>query len=1396
MMVDQRTMAQLLQAPTEGYEDAIVVPAITADNFELNEAQDRFKDLLRACPHHGFSELHQLDTFYNALNSKNQDSLNSAAGGNFLDKMPRECLAIIESKSKVSYSRNKPVVAKVSTNTSTYGISPDVAELKDLVKALLLDKKSQNQAPATVKAVEESCVTCGGSHSYRNCPATDDNVYRDNIQEFVSQASVVNYDQRNTSYRPPMMSNQIRPPGFPPVPNNQNVQLNQRNNQNRFNQNQNRGNNFNQGPVYQPSVFQPPAYQAPAYQAPAPQTQGVSKEDFQPTSGTLPSNTIANPRSDLKAITTRSGVSYDGPQISHPPSFLPKVVQNEPEPVNSSISKPVISLLSAPRPNQRPSIPYPSRLQDQKLRDKANDQREKFFQIFKYLNFNISFADALILMPKFGPSIKSLLTNKDKLYELTRTPLNEHCLTVLLKKLPEKLGDPGKFLISCDFPKKAECLALADLDASINLMPLSVWNKLSLPDLTHTCMTLELIDRSISRPVGVAEDVYVKVGSFHFLADFVVVNFDADPRVPLILERSFLKTGRALIDVFEGELTLRVGKEAITFNLDQTSRYSANYNEMTAKRIDVIDMACEEYSQEVLGFSDVIVSSNPTPYYDPIVSTTSLTLTPFENTDFLLEEVDAFLALEDDPTSPKVDQSYLDYERDILLLESFLNDYPLLPPLNQGNYLPEVRKELKIREAKSKKSSIDEPPELELTDLPPHLEYAFLEGDDKLPVIIAKDLSMEEKTALITVLKSHKRAVAWKLSDIKGGFTVVENEDNELIPIRLVMGWRVCIDYRKLNEATHKDHFPLSFMDQMLERLARNQYYYFLDGFSGYFQILINPKDQEKTTFTCPYGTFAYCRMPFGKDCAKITKKQSKLDKIEHEIAKITQEPDSRTFFCVFKSQVKPKVEKSSPLRGGFCLFCDSKAENSFTYDPNAYSFNEISNNINHLPQTQYETYLCELCGNNSHYGYDCQPQFLFVYEQEPSYNQNYNDNYYLHDLPSCLCCDNCEGSHATFQCQPMDQNNDSSSFDQIQPPHLETNKQYQPEEIQELMCKLLEDVRNIREELAEYINSPSWNYPTFYDDDEEHLVQYKEYLEKSSDAIAPVLPIEEPEYSLSMGYEHLNTTPETESDEIIKSGVKNLIRIPNEYEVTSEDESECDLPVCEDHYEILFDSKNDDISSDDDAFEDIEYVEATVLDSELVSLEEENDFLNDNPTPDCVLKSSSSFLIFEEFDNSLSDNFSPEFETFSDHTEETTSGSTTTHANKSLPEYDSFCFEIELDQGSLISVVMKDISDDSSNDPPLEEVDLFLASDNSIPPGIENFDYDSDGDIHFLEELLVDDSIPFPESGSSNFDHQNDLLFPRPPLEPSDVEFYFDCEPNSGEVISAVINNIDELNK
>nr|GEU42850.1 DNA-directed DNA polymerase [Tanacetum cinerariifolium] len=871
LMADNRTMAEFLQAPTEGYEDARgFFPSSNTSNLHneitrfqqrfdesFYKAWDRFNDLLRACPHHGFSKLHQLDTFYNALNSK----------------------------SKVRQSRAKTVVAKMSTSSSTPAISSDVSKLKDMVRALLLDKKNQSSAPA---------------HSLTPSPVKE-------LSQIVLLA-VVN--------------------------------------------------------------------QPPAYQAPIPQTQSISKTDFESYVkandavlrniqnqgqnlqiqmanltdmlskfmsfntasssglGTLPSNTITNPKEDLKGITTRNGVTYQGPTIPTPSKVVKqgtKVTKNQVQTPSSQstvpvqppviqsktqtlVSEPVVAPVSVSIPNLKPSIPYPLRRDNERRRDQANEQIEKFYEIFKDMSFEISFMDALILKPKFASTLKALIGNKEKLNEMARTPMNEH----------------------------------SDLGASINLMPLSVWEGLSLLELTPTCMTLELADRTVSKPIGIAKDVSVKVGVFHFPANFVVVDFEPDPRVPLILGRCFLKIGRALIDVHKGKLTLRIENEAITYNLDQTLRYFGNYNQMTANKIDVIDLTCEEYSQEFLGFSDVTASGNPTPHDDLIVSTTSPTLTPFGDSDFLLfEEADAFLSLEDDSNSSKINPFYYDPEGDILLLETILNSEPLPPLPNHEQYLRSFKKELKVCEAKTVKSSVDEPPEVELKDLPHHLEYAFLEGDNKLPVIIAKELGDEEKSTLIKVLNSHKRAIAWKLSDIqginpefythiilmeedykpvvqhqrrvnpkihdvikkeveklldagliypiadspwvspvhyvpkKGGFTIVENEENELIPTHLVTGWRVCIDYRKLNEATRKDHFPLPFIDQMLERLAGNEYYCFLDGFFGYFQIPIDPRDQEKTTFTCPYGTFAYLRMPFGLCNARARFKDKMLQRCE-----------------------------------------------------------------------------------------------------------------------------------------------------------------------------------------------------------------------------------------------------------------------------------------------------------------------------------------------------------------------------------------------------------------------------------------------------------------------------------------------------------------------------------
>nr|GEU67876.1 reverse transcriptase domain-containing protein [Tanacetum cinerariifolium] len=526
----------------------------------LFEAWERYKLSIDRCPNPNMLPVTQIDTFYNGLTLRHCDTINAAAGGTFMKRPQRsESSSSITSSSDTKITALKAKMEKIN---------------KNLMRVL--------QANHQVKAVIPNCETCGGPHSLSDCPATVGNT-----QNVYAAGAYQGYQA--LVYQAPIHQPQIPQPQIITI------------------------NEFTNFMKANDAIFKKMQTNMTYLINSNLELKNMFGEFMKMNtasslgSRTLPGNIITNRKEDLKGITTRSGTAYQEPMIPtttslhlvveretevtkdmvHPTNngitedVQPSVVQTESpilnsKPVVDHIIEPVASPVSALKPNQRPSIPYPSRLQDQKIRD------------------------------KFGPSIKSLLTNKDKLCELARTPLNEHYSMVLLKKLPEKLGDPGKFLISCDFLKMVECLALSDLDASINLMPLFVWNNLSLPDLSNTCMTPELADRLISRPVGVAEDVFVKVGTFHFLADFVVVDFDADPRVPLILGRSFLKTERALIDLFEGELTLRVGKEAITFNLDQTSRYSANYNDMTANRIDVIDMACEEYSQEVLGFTDVI----------------------------------------------------------------------------------------------------------------------------------------------------------------------------------------------------------------------------------------------------------------------------------------------------------------------------------------------------------------------------------------------------------------------------------------------------------------------------------------------------------------------------------------------------------------------------------------------------------------------------------------------------------------------------------------------------------------------------------------------------------------------------------------------------------------------
>ncbi|GJU26026.1 reverse transcriptase domain-containing protein [Tanacetum coccineum] len=717
-MADTRTMSELLQAPIEGYGDAIVIPAILAKNFELKVG---LLQLVTSSQFHGFKrdDPHAHIRWFNKITSTLK-----------YKNVPYDAIKLmlfpfsLEGAARIWLEKEPP---------------RSILTWEDLV------------------FVDEIRVTCGGPHPYYECLAIDSNTFN-------AYAATGTYNQGGPGYRPQgdpnyRPSNQMGPLSFPlNVQNNQNCN---RYNQNQGNyqapNNQRRGQNFNQrNNNYQALNFQDPV--GPSNELTnymksnkatlrAMQTQMTNmktelRNEFkssldtrtnkienqnnqimnmltnltmqkQNSSGSrsLPSNTIANLRGDVKAITTRSGVAYDGPMIPPTPSTLPKEVECETEATKDKVQ--TINLGSTAHV-QPPVVQIP--IPEPEVAAKPNP---------KQLHINISFADALLYMPKFASTFKNLLSNKEKLFELANTSLNENCLAVLLKQLLEKLRDPDKFLIPCDFPELDECLALADLGASINLMPLSVWKKLSLPELTLTRMTLKLVDRSIAHP-------------------------------------------KALIDVHGEELTLRVNDEAITFKVGHALRYSRNYYDEAVHQVNVIDVACEEYAQEVLGFSDSSTSGNLTPS-DPIIASYFPSFTPFEGGDFILEAIEACLSSDSIP--PRIDDADFDPGGDIRLLEKLLNNDPSSP-------LPP--KELNFEELKMIKSSIDDPPELELKDLPSHLEYAFLEGTDKLPIIISKELKDEEKAALLKCIRTTPLSSIFLLSkmlsrDCSGRFSYSKN---------------------------------------------------------------------------------------------------------------------------------------------------------------------------------------------------------------------------------------------------------------------------------------------------------------------------------------------------------------------------------------------------------------------------------------------------------------------------------------------------------------------------------------------------------------------------------------------------------------------------------------------
>nr|GEW46418.1 hypothetical protein [Tanacetum cinerariifolium] len=537
-MDDQRTMAELLCASTEGYAEAIV--------------------------------------------TRTQD-----------------VLTIIKNKSKFCNSRNKSVVSQVKSSDANSSSYSEIAKLTHAVNqqtsavttamtAILIQFQATSHL-AFVKSVEEIYVTCGGAHPYYRCLATDGNTFseiRDNIQGYVA-AAAVNYNKDQVVPLSELeKAKRMNEANMKAMQTQINNVKNEFRNEMKNSIQASMSNQTNELKNMMASFFQ---------------MNNAS------TSGSrhLPSNTIANPKGELKAITTRSGIVLDGTSVPIPPPFInPK----EDERVEETLTDQ--DLTEDPL---HPNIPYPLRMLKQKQQEKDEVQIHKFWQMFKQLHINITLADALILILKYQKMFKALLSNKDKLLELANTPLNENCSAVILKKLPEKLGDPGKFLILCGF-SELKYKALFDLGASINLMPLFVWIKLGLPELISTRMTLELANRAICTPAGIAGDVFILVGKFTFPADFVIFDYESDPRVPLILGRPFLRTARALIDVHKEDMILCDGDERLTLNIrHDTSSYS---NQPQKESINMINI-CDDLTTLFVEKSDTSLSysDNSLPKY-------------------------------------------------------------------------------------------------------------------------------------------------------------------------------------------------------------------------------------------------------------------------------------------------------------------------------------------------------------------------------------------------------------------------------------------------------------------------------------------------------------------------------------------------------------------------------------------------------------------------------------------------------------------------------------------------------------------------------------------------------------------------------------------------------------
>jgi hypothetical protein len=873
------------------------------DAESLCEYWERFKRLCVSCPQHGISEQLLIQYFYEGLLPMERKMMDAASGGAIVNKTPTQAKALIDTMAENSKQFGvRSDIGRGANEVHIKSLETKITDLSNLVKQLAMGNTPQIKTCGFCSSVEHPTDECPTLHEP---PEQVDAIGGGNFQQFQSRSNDPfsntynpGWKQHpNLSYAPRQSQNQYQnfqpkttnqqqfqqqgqtPPGF--------LQLNQQPNQPRapFQSSVQQQQTPSSSGMTLEDIVKFMANNMAKFQ----QETQTNIQDLQTTigqlvnKGKLPSQTETNPKANVSVVTLRSGKELE--------EVKKKVHEEEDElevtPTIVEEKKSEDKEIKMKTPEAIPCAPpFPSRFD----KTKRENEEKEILDTFRKVQVNIPLLDAIKQIPRYAKFLKELCTNKKKLKGNEKVSMGQNVSAVLQKRLPPKCKDPGMFTIPCKVGSIEVKQAMLDLGASINVMPYALYTSLNVGPLKTTGVIVQLADRSIVYPKGVIEDVLVQVNDLVFPADFYVLDMEDNKTSKsdmILLGRPFMKTSRTKIDVHDGSLTMEFDGEMIKFNIYDAMRYPSDVSSLYF--VDILECLSETMSdlsnEDVLGvildkdldndsLKKLAQKYNLDDDYSELVSWMErgrLSKPRYEVSKIDLPPSHARLL-------PSIEQAPI-LELKLLpdhLKYAYLGEKETLPVIISAILSSKEEEEL-VNVLKEHKKAIGWTI-ADIKGLSPSLcQHKILLEDDFKPFrdaqrrlnppmmeVVKKEILKLLDADMIYPISDSKWVSPVQVVPKKSGITVVENAEGELVPTRVQNGWRVCIDYRKLNSSTRKDHFPLPFIDQMIERLAGRTHYCFLDGYSGFHQIPVAREDQEKTTFTCPFGTFAYRRMPFG----------------------------------------------------------------------------------------------------------------------------------------------------------------------------------------------------------------------------------------------------------------------------------------------------------------------------------------------------------------------------------------------------------------------------------------------------------------------------------------------------------------------------------------------------